>query len=248
MKTIFGFGDSFTEGNVETYEPFLYWKEYRGGNLPKDWISLLGEKLKYKVINYGKGGVGNDTIFHTFCKHLHEIQTGDIVIINWTYNTRFKWAETINNQNYWVNITRMDLEDNSDNYRHNKLLTLSKQTIAETLTNRFNELYNDEIYDYEKIITELSQLNQYDVYFWSADSDLIYSQSDEIKNQRKYILGNKINTGECMFDLIYRNGGKNVPQETNFKINDGNHMGESGHYVQFELFYNYITNTERKTI
>lgn len=50
MKTIFGFGDSFTEGNVETYEPFLHWKEYRGGNLPKDWITLLGERLKYLVM------------------------------------------------------------------------------------------------------------------------------------------------------------------------------------------------------
>jgi len=140
----------------------------------------------------------------------------------------------------------MDLEDNSDNYRHNKLLTLSKQTIEETLTNRFNELYNDEIYDYEKIISELAHLNQYDVYFWSADSDLIYSQSDEIKNQRKYILGNKINKGECMFDLIYRYGGKNIPQETNFKINDGNHMGETGHLIQSELFYNYITNYNKK--
>jgi hypothetical protein len=142
----------------------------------------------------------------------------------------------------------MDLDDRSDNYINKRLSTISKKTIEETLTNRFNELHNQDIYNFEKIITELSILKGYDVYFWSADSDLIYSQPDVIKNQIKYILGNQINKGECMFDLIYKNGGKSVPQETHYKVNDGNHMGESGHIVQCELFYNYITNTSKKFI
>ena len=248
MKTIFGFGDSFTEGNVETYEPFLQWKEYRGGNLPKDWITLLGERLKCNLINYAKGGVGNDYIFHTFCSHSHEIDKGDIIIINWTYNTRFRWAETIDNVNNWINVSRMDLDDKSNNYINKRLSTISKKTIEEILTNRFNELHNQDIYNFEKIITELSILKGYNVYFWSADSDLIYSQPVEIKNQIKYILGNQINNGECMFDLIYKNGGKSIPQETHYKVNDGNHMGESGHMVQCELFYNYITNITKKII
>lgn len=248
MKTIFGFGDSFTEGNVETYEPFLQWKEYRGGNLPKDWITLLCERLKYNLINYAIGGIGNNTIFHTFCKHSHEIQKGDIVIINWTYNTRFRWAEQINNVDTWVNMSRVDLSDDSHNYYYNRLSTISKKTIEEILSNRFNELYNEEIYDYEKIIIELALLNEYQIYFWSVDVDLIYTQSSNLKNKKEYILSEQINKGECLLDLVYRCGGKSMPQETNFQIKDGNHMGESGHMVQSELFYNYITNSTKKII
>jgi hypothetical protein len=145
-------------------------------------------------------------------------------------------------------MSRVDLDNNSHNYYYNRLSTISKKTIEEILSNRFNELYNEEIYDYEKIIIELALLNEYQIYFWSVDVDLIYTQSSNLKNKKEYILSEQINKGECLLDLVYRCGGKSMPQETNFQIKDGNHMGESGHMVQSELFYNYITNSTKKII
>ena len=43
------------------------------------------------------------------------------------------------------------------------------------------------------------------------------------------------------FRVIHDYGGKRISEETNGIIEDA-HMGESGHRVQAELFYNHIIN------
>ena len=80
-NTLHTFGDSYTEGQ-------------RGGNLPKSWSEILGEKLNMEVKNYGIGGNSNPQIFDDVCNKSHEFNKGDIVIINWTYKDRFRWAST----------------------------------------------------------------------------------------------------------------------------------------------------------
>jgi hypothetical protein len=50
-----------------------------------------------------------------------------------------------------------------------------------------------------------------------------------------------ISSGETVFHEIFRRGGKTIRQESNRTIDD-THLGESGHRIQYELFYNYITN------
>jgi len=44
---------------------------------------------------------------------------------------------------------------------------------------------------------------------------------------------------------IIKMGGKTIESETNGIVNDPVHLGESGHIVQSELFYDYIKS--RKT-
>ena len=41
------------------------------------------------------------------------------------------------------------------------------------------------------------------------------------------------------FSLVIKNGGQWIIDETNNEVNDF-HMGESGHKVQSDLFYEYI--------
>ena len=53
-------------------------------------------------------------------------------------------------------------------------------------------------------------------------------------NDEKYI-----GAGGYFFETISHYGGKTVQEETNYECTD-NHLGESGHRVQSELFYNYI--------
>jgi hypothetical protein len=45
-----------------------------------------------------------------------------------------------------------------------------------------------------------------------------------------------------MLGHIIKMGGKTIFEETDGKVIDMIHLGESGHIIQSELFYNYITS------
>ena len=48
MRSLFGFGDSYTQGHLlnKDFPPFIQWKNYIGKDLPPTWIDLLGSKLE----------------------------------------------------------------------------------------------------------------------------------------------------------------------------------------------------------
>ena len=85
------------------------------------------------------------------------------------------------------------------------------------------------------------------MYYWSSDSSIIYGLPKEMLNQKKYIINDLIifkngdynGAGGYFFNTISHYGGKTVREETNYECTD-NHLGESGHQVQADLFYNYI--------
>ena len=129
------------------------------------------------------------------------------------------------------------------------------QTRLDIIENRTTyNLYVDEVYDYENIIDLLSKSIGFDVYYWSADSNIIYNLSEDNLHQKKYIINDLIifkndkyvGAGEYFFETINYYGGKTVQEETNFNCTD-NHLGESGHRVQSELFFNYIMKYENDT-
>jgi hypothetical protein len=248
MTTLFGFGDSFTGGHFQdkTFKPYIKWKEFRGGNLPPIWIDLLGEKLNMDVMNYGHGGNSNQETFETICKNSHQFKKGDLVIINWTEVHRFRWAGIGNHRAgeglfdvpYWRRISAA-----SDDHEE-----IRDQTKMDIIENKSSILYIDEIYNYEKIIDSLSNAVGFNVFYWSGDSNVIYTLPKEKLYQKKYIINdliiennnpNVFKVGGVFFDTIKKYGGLTVKEETNGDCTD-THLGESGHRVQFELFYNYI--------
>jgi hypothetical protein len=246
MKSLFGFGDSYTQGHhlIETFTPFMDWKEYIGKELPPVWIDILGNKLDVIVKNYATAGSSNQEIFHTFIKNCDEIKKDDIVIINWTYVDRFRWGalprykppNTVNP--FWKKISASTPNDRD----------IKEQTRLDIIENRITYgLCVKEVYDYQKIIDLLSKSIGFDVYYWSADPSIIYSLPKETLNQKKYIIndliifknGNYDGAGGYFFNTISHYGGKTVQEETNYECTD-NHLGESGHKVQADLFYNYL--------
>ena len=56
---------------------------------------------------------------------------------------------------------------------------------------------------------------------------------------------NSLNWGHhfTIFREVYKRGGKNIKQETNDEIPD-THLGESGHRIQANLFYEYLSNVQ----
>jgi hypothetical protein len=252
MSTLFGFGDSYTQGHKldTTYPRYKEWKEYLGKELPDTWIDILSQKLNLEIRNYAIAGMGNQEIFQSICNHSDEFKKGDLVIINWTFMQRFRWVGIERNDlgvpmlrdgkvvEYWVRLSS----------NPQKGFHIDENTRNDIAVNRTNKLYREEIYDYEKIIDTLAKAIGFDVYYWSADSDLIFEKNLTGEYPlKKYILSDIVappdhSNGYIDFHIIKffgELGGLRICDETDFDVNDI-HLGESGHKLQAELFYNYI--------
>ncbi len=258
MGKLYGFGDSFTEGQPQdtNFPPFMKWKEIRGGNLPKGWMELLGEKLNMEVVNHGRGGNSNQQIFDDLCTNSHHINEGDIVIINWTYKHRFRWAAyeiedhgRSRHKDKYGNPTDTFRRLSVNNDNPEDFLFINKTTKDDIVKNRMSIQYSNEIYAYENLIEQYAFSKKFDVYFWSADDDIINKLPLNERNVKKYIcadlLKNELEfdpicTSGLLMDYIKLNGGKTVSTETDNQIFDTIHFGESGHKIQADLFYEHI--------
>ena len=262
MSTLHLFGDSFTEGHKldKSFPWYKVWKEWRGGDLPPVWHEILSEKLGMETNVKAIGGSSNQETFHTICENCDLFKKDDIVIINWSYMNRFRWASTFHDTdgnevmymgkpiNTWV---RMGANKND----HFKCYITESTQMEIAVKISEHPFYVDEIYNYEKIIDNLCKNIGCDVYYWSMDEKVINSLPKEKLNQKKYICNeyvgkyelsnNSLNWGHhfTIFREVYKRGGKNIKQETNDEIPD-THLGESGHKIQFEMFYEYLSNVQ----
>jgi hypothetical protein len=255
MGALHLFGDSFTEGHLldKTFHPYKEWKLYRGGELPLCWGDLLSNKLNMRMNNRAVGGMSNSEIFQKICKHSDEFEKDDIVIINWSYPSRFRWASCSdeNNKCRWVRLGGAPHDGT----------VISEDTRTDIALQKTLIPCIEEIYEHEKLIYEYSKSKKFEVFFWSADIDIINNLPSEKLIDRKYILHDKINSlplivqgniavnksepKRTIFDVFHQYGAMTVGEETNWEVQD-NHLGEKGHIIQFELFYKYIT--EKKLI
>jgi|LauGreDrversion4_2_1035121.scaffolds.fasta_scaffold82354_2 hypothetical protein len=257
MGALHLFGDSFTEGHLldKTFHPYKEWKLYRGGELPLCWGDLLSNKLNMRMNNRAVGGMSNSEIFQKICKHSDEFEKDDIVIINWSYPSRFRWASCSdeNNKCRWVRLGGAPHDGT----------VISEDTRTDIALQKTLIPCIEEIYEHEKLIYEYSKSKKFEVFFWSADIDIINNLPSEKLIDRKYILHDEINSlpliiqGEnyirinrpelkrTIFDVFHQYGAVTVGEETNWEVQDY-HLGEKGHIIQSELFYKYIT--EKKLI
>ena len=255
---LFGFGDSFTQGHkLEVFfPPFVKWKEYCNGELPPVWIDLLGETLNMEVVNCGLAGMGNNEIFFTICENSHRFQKGDIVIINWSFMSRFRWAalndhatepgfydEHGNSQMIWRRFSA-----NKTNGQY-----IKESTRDEIVTNRMFPIYFEELRSFENIINSLADSIGFDVYYWALEDDMIYNSipKDLVIRNKRFILGEEFyemkkiydrplnRIGEGFVRLIKHHGGMDLHEETNGIVSDG-HFGEIGNKVLYEMFLQHI--------
>jgi len=201
---------------------------YKNG-WPKSWSEILSEKLNTTVVKKAKGGFGNDAIFDEFCIQSDKIKKNDIVIIGWSYLNRFRVPTFLNEvtdsselSTIWDNISI-----------HSTTPNFSKKTIEEISLSRNSILYEIEIHNRENLIREYSKSKGFKVYFWNA--------SHPFENENGYLLQNieRKTPHDTFIQFVLRLGGSRIMEETNGMIND-NHLGEMGHVIQANLFYNEI--------
>lgn len=212
--------ENVTEGNYHLF------RKYRGGTFPKTWPKLLSEKLNMDVVNLGFPGADNYTIFQQFNDNCHKIQSGDMVIVGWSMINRFRMAHPKNNHFTLFTSTNDNLLD-----------YWSSRTIEEIFVNRLSKTWTEEIYGYTNLIEQLGLAKGFNTFFWSADPVLINEESNEFKNQRKFLLP------DCELGmiqhLINNHGALNISFETEHTIKD-THLGQQGHEVMADLFYDDI--------
>jgi hypothetical protein len=255
---LYCFGDSYTEGykNDMKFWPYNAYRKYLGLDNPKDmpplWSDLLGEKFAIESFNYGKGGASNHETFFTFVDKCSNIQSGDIVIINWTYIQRCLWI-TEEERDDFSNILRSVSTHQGEHYDPNGIY---KETYDSIAVQRLSFSWTYEILGYQKIIDELAKERGFDVYYWFTDNHL-YENLLKIEdiNQKKYILNDVVSKyqykhvdGEfrmaCfLFDAIREYGAKTLYEDSEGMCGDSMHLGGTGHRVQAEMFYSYITKT-----
>lgn len=154
MKTLWTFGDSFTafyDPRVPWSGEYIKWKGY----IPKVYGEIIAEELGYRLINRGAGGVSNQTILELICNNIDDIKPGDLVIIGWSSQIRFRLVDEYDE---WQDLIPHSLLKNK------KTGGVNVESILEILENRYHIKYCSEIESWIKLVNK--SLIDCDVIHW----------------------------------------------------------------------------------
>jgi hypothetical protein len=239
-KTLWVFGCSFTAEYYPVGEPNMRskyddYKEWRGGNLPKVWPTVLGELMDYDVVNCGEGGAANQTIFWKFIQEHKNFQKGDLVIVGWTSLLRFV---AFNEKDGCMNNM---LPSFIDTYESD---IFSNQTLIEIFNNRSNPEWNTELWNWISLINTFCGLKGVNILHWNNDNSFFlekFINKDELSTFITTIDG-----GLNVFEFsrrLHSNEKYTIEYETSGEVKDL-HSGEFGHLSQAQYFYDFIKSRD----
>jgi hypothetical protein len=241
-NNLYIFGCSFSSPYHEDTDEYRRYKTFCGGSFPNTWFELLSNKLNLNLINHGIPGAGNDMIFNKIIEQIRTISKDDVVIIGWSFLSRFMWANSKSKK--WINM----------NFGRNHSVLNGDEDIAEETSNEivFNRTSNDTFQLYTEIINQrtelinyISELVGFKVFYWSCDPYVLYNKEIQHRDNTKIVMSDKIyieSEVDNMIKLIEKNGGVRIKEETNQEIYDF-HLGRTGHEVMCELFHKHIEDT-----
>lgn len=225
MGKLWVFGDSNSAlYHSETIKGQKWMKDYVNylGHSPKNFSTILSEKLELDLENHAMGGIDNTFIIQILTNHIKKInQDEDIVLIGVTAVERFRVADF--EENYFVPVSPM--------LKYEKKFPISKTTMYEMLANRTHPLFLSELYASIDLVK--FALRGYKVYFWSVVEPI--SLRPGIINPKN--LGQTYSKGNFT----------TIRFETNGKVDDG-HFGENGNEALADAFYSFITETDNRKI
>lgn len=144
MKKLWVFGDSFS---IPFSSDFPWCQEYCKfkGYVPKTYGEIIAQKLNLELHNHSVGGCDNNTIIEKFTNNCLDINPRDIVIVGWTSPYRFRL--------YSEKIDTWQIVSPTPTPLHLNFEMISKQTIEEILVNRGNQIYVEELNNWEKLLS-----------------------------------------------------------------------------------------------
>lgn len=208
-NTLYHFGDSF--GKAE--------------NFSNSFGIKIANHYGLKYLDFSDGGLSNDQILQRILSNLHIFKNGDVVLINFSYLTRFLTLDP----NLNLTSTAKYFDDNS---KQSTDLMNSFYDGRETLMDYFlnyNFEYNIKLF--KTINSLLDSLNKMGIKTYS-----VLLKKDILYNGERLI-----NPNEYELDLI--NELKFEPTYYDWLVNKGWKNEEEGHYtkgIQDELYLEYI--------
>jgi hypothetical protein len=151
MKTLWTFGDSFTEAFGDKYEwskSYIKWKGYR----PKVYGEVIADRLGIDLKNIGQGGCDNYTILERVCENVDKIKDGDLIIIGWTSPIRFRLVGE--DEKTWYSLIP-NFNNNTDCFGK----MISKSTLNEIFVNRDTKPYEHEVVHWIKLLNKTFKSN-----------------------------------------------------------------------------------------
>ena len=115
---------------------------------------------------------------------------------------------------------------------------LSYDATVQIQVNRNEKPFVNEIYSFQNFIEEFCNSLGCEIYFWSADNNLINNENEEFKSKRKYLFP-EANMDMTQY-LRRKYGAQTIYDETKGEVADQQHYGEKGHNVIGNIFYNEI--------
>jgi len=174
-KTLWTFGDSFTQGfccvPVVGY-PMPKYYEYK--KLGEDiWSNLLSKYLGNKLMNKGLAGISNDSIIDIIIDNWDYIKPNDIVIIGITANVRI---DVPIRENKKLNIDKPCLYSMS-NLLNSELMNDMTEIEKETIFNFQYYFSNSVLYQERNLkrfnyIKKLLELNGILVFIWELEKEI----------------------------------------------------------------------------
>jgi hypothetical protein len=235
MGKLWTFGCSFTaERNYVSYlkpgdDPErenndIRYRDYRGGDTDI-WPTIVARELGLEKMNLGYPGFSNYRIFNRFAANSHRIEKDDVVIVEWSRMTRFDVINLGHGWNHQINSVIP-----SEAYIHQQF---TRQAMDEILVNRTHPAWCEEIYSYMKLIKELSKSKNFELYFWSADKDIINKESKDFKKEYKVLVPE---ADDDVTLYLRKYGAQSIKEETDGLLPDNEHYGEVGHIVMAKAF------------
>ena len=214
---LYTFGDSHTQTFKSHLEANINWaKEYTDyiGEIPKTYNEILSDEMSVELINFGRGGSSNQTIFETFIDNHKNIKPNDIVIFGWTSTNRFRLSDNVNN---FVDVLPNPLHPTQND-------DVSKQSAYEIAINRDSyTIWWSEVKRYIEIIKTLLPKNKVLHWTW-VDTEIvvptnIWSQ-ESIDLKLSLLVHNWSKTEEKIKNVIINNCDYLVDLSNNVDIDD----------------------------
>jgi hypothetical protein len=193
-RKLWTFGDSFTDRFTNTgwSEKYVEWKGYA----PKVYGEIIADKLDLELINLGKAGSDNYTIFQTICDVSNSVKSDDMIIIGWSSPLRYRLVNMYNR--WWPIIPHSDTT----------MITfenVSKNTMNEIAVNRAHNLYVYEVNSWIKLLNYTFLKNN--IIHWSPFEGMVQNFFGGIESI-------KTETGGELDDSHYSEKGQQMLSDT----------------------------------
>jgi hypothetical protein len=228
---LYVFGDSHTQ----TFRSFMesgwagWVKPYveRIGEIPDNFSEIISKEYEIELVNLGRGGMSNYSIFDKFYQTYKSIKPNDIVVFGWTSINRFRLATNVNDFADILPFTPHPKQNDDVELTSTNEIAVNRET---------HSIWWSEVTQFIKIIKDLLPKNKILHWTW-VDPELILPT--RIWSQESIDLKHALYTHNWRYanqkikDLVYKNCDYVVDLSVETKVEQYLELNKKGKKIFF---------------